>query len=78
MCEQAILTNRRKCHRQNWFLINRFKTVIFNLVYTDNTRDNLLGMFSLLLTVISSEAHQIREKEKLNCRRNDNSKKLSK
>ena len=41
-------------------LINSFKTAIFNLSSTDNTSDNsLLGLFSLLLTVLLSEPHQM-------------------
>ena len=71
MCKQATLAERKKIYRQNWVLINRFKRVISYLFSTDDTSDNSL-LFSLFFTVVSSEPHHIRrEKEKLNCRRNE-------
>ena len=60
----------RNYFRQNWFLINHFKTVIFNLCCADNTNDNnILSLFSLLITIIFwilSVLHEIREKEIIN------------
>ena len=53
-------------------LICHFKTVIFNLFFTDNTSDkSLLALFPLLLTGLLSEPHHICQKKKLNYRKNE-------
>ena len=81
-CVYKLYWQKRNNYRQNWFLINRFKTVIFNLFYTDNTSDkSLLAFITLFLCFhcwsLLYNHNPMREKENLNCTRNEHRKKVN-